>query len=147
MESERLFLQFDWLQSLHFFKVSVGTLQSYRRNKLITCDIFQKLPHLHALHLDLPRKWWINKPMQPGPPLFHEVEPCPRTLQRLIYERAAEISAAYKNVHLTGFLQGGAPVHELSRERSARAEISPTEIEELYTDSDGIDGMQLEADD
>jgi hypothetical protein len=100
----RLRLKFDYLDALHFFKVTVGNLHEYRHNDVLTCDIFEKLPNLNGVTVSLPTYWWIDDARQRGPQLFHDENPCVRILHRFIYERAATELAPYENSRVIGFM-------------------------------------------
>jgi hypothetical protein len=145
----KLYLQFDFLESLHFFKISVGGLARYRSNKFKTCDIFDKLPNLDGIHLNLPFDEWRDATTrwQMGPNLTHPDSPCWRTLHRLIYENAAQVLAPYKNVKVDYFMDAAEEQRFWDFYQTAALALTFTEedFEELYEECGG--GIQLEIED
>lgn len=140
----KLFLQFDFMGSLHFFKVSVGKFNLYRPERFICCDIFERLPNLDGLHIALPMEWWKDREMQIGPRLMHHTVACPRTLHRFIYERAAKALAPYRDVRMHGFIDQ----YEEQRfwdwyENAVLAlQFTSADLDELYAECYG--GIQLD---
>lgn len=139
----KLFLKFNFLDALHFFKVSTGTIHLYRGRDFMTCDIFEKLPCLDGLHIELPTERWKDHPRQPGPDLWHKDEPCPRTLHRFIYERAAEELATYNDVGMDGFMDADEKQRFWDHREAAMLQLRFTtkELEDLYAECSG--GIQL----
>jgi hypothetical protein len=140
----KMCLRLDFMETLHFFKVSVGNLAEYRGRNFMTCDIFQKLPNLDGLHIILPRSWWKDRAIQMGPQLFHETAPCPRTLHRFIYERAAVELAPYRDVRIEGFMDQFEKERfwDCYKEAVLRWEFTIQDLDELYAECGG--GVQLE---
>ncbi|KAJ4357525.1 uncharacterized protein N0V89_002101 [Didymosphaeria variabile] len=103
-------ISFDFVTFYRFFKVRAGGFDKEGRPCCYTYDVFEKMPHLNEIVVRLPKnrkKDWINKPHQIERPLFHAVFPCPRTVFRILYERIAEVLAAYENVSVKNFLEKG----------------------------------------
>jgi hypothetical protein len=142
----KLYLHFNFLDALHFFKVTVGKLDQYRGRHFMTCDVFETLPNLDGLNIVLPTEWWIDDIRQMGPRLFHEFVPCPRTLHRFIYERIAKELAIYGTVKVYGFMDSGEEQHFLNQREAAILSLKFTlaELDELYAECGG--GIQIEVD-
>ncbi|KAF2709752.1 hypothetical protein K504DRAFT_534073 [Pleomassaria siparia CBS 279.74] len=135
----KIYLQFSFRDTLHFFKVSVGGFNRYRPAGFMTCDVFERLPHLNSICLALPTERMHKASYEPDPQLFHETDPCPRTLHRCIYERAAEELAWCKEVVLQFCMD--IDEHERFNELHAAAKsalkFTDEELEELWKECDG----------
>jgi hypothetical protein len=97
----------DFLDYMNFFKVTSGGFERYQNHNLMTYEIFEQLPRLNEIILRLPLRpgrGWRDDPRRFGPLLFHFVDPCPRQLHRVIYERAAEVLEPYKSVRVLNFV-------------------------------------------
>ncbi|KAF2271647.1 uncharacterized protein EI97DRAFT_387424 [Westerdykella ornata] len=136
-----LHIQFDWLESLHFFKVSAGTLPLYRGRDLATVEYFERLPNLRRVDIVLPSGWWKDRcsHTQPGPRLFHEDDPCPRALHRFIYESIAEELVSVRELHVTGFVDETEEEMFWKARQSAKERLKITRLEarEMYMDLEG----------
>ncbi|KAF1995783.1 hypothetical protein P154DRAFT_473726, partial [Amniculicola lignicola CBS 123094] len=91
----KLYLEFDWKHTLHFWGVSNPIFFPPRR--YVGCESFAQLPALDGMWLLLPRQWPYKAHWSRGHwGLFWDSErPCPRMLHRLIYEQAAKTCAHY----------------------------------------------------
>jgi hypothetical protein len=142
----RIWIQMDFLQYLKFFKVTARGFQQYWRTRGLDYEVFEQLPYLNELIIELPdpRARLRDRTRQSEPRLFYD-EPfsCPRTLHRLIYERAAEVLAPY-NVTMVGFMDELEAVYfETLRNNAIKAlKFTSAELEELYLEDGG--GVQLE---
>lgn len=139
----RIDLQFNYPQTMHFFKVSAGGLDKYRDPRFMTCDVFERLPNLKSVGIWLPSEWWIQPPHQ-YPPILHPTHPCPRTLERWIYERIAEELSWLQNVTVKNFMDTieAQMFRELHEAHSLSYTMTKAELDELYSDADG--GISLE---
>ena len=139
----RIFLQFDFLESMHFWKVCIAGFDRYRPKNFITCDTLEKLPNLKNIHVRLPFVWWRDRLTQRGPQLFREVEPCPRTLHQFIYTRIADILAPYKHVKVDMFFDQAEEQHFYNIHQAAALALKLTkkDFDELYEDCEG--GIEL----
>lgn len=138
-------LGMDFMSYLRFFKVTVGGFRRYWKPTDTTYEIFQCLPHLKTIEFCLPlqpQKGWYNKPHLFGPRLFHNTDPCPRMLHRVIYERIAEVLASY-NVEVWNFGDYEEKVRYDSLREAAVSQLKFTSAdwEELYAECGG--GVQL----
>ncbi|KAF1934370.1 uncharacterized protein M421DRAFT_88339 [Didymella exigua CBS 183.55] len=142
---QKISLGMDFLSYMHFFKVTVGGLQQYRKAKALTYEVFGRLPCLNEIVIRLPLRpygGWRDKPGQAGPQLWHEDSPCPGFVHRVIYERITEVLAGY-NVTVQNFIDYA----EMKRYEAARLnaqkalKLTKTELEELYADGSG--GVEL----
>lgn len=145
-------LSMDWLSFMHFFEVIAGgferyykSFKSFHKKKVLTFEVFERLPCLNEIVVRLPLRpygGWQDKPGQCGPQLWHVDSPCPRAVHRVIYERVAEVLAAY-SVTVRNFIDYG----EILRYETARAAavkallFTKEELEELYVEDGG--GVQL----
>jgi hypothetical protein len=138
----KLQLKFNYLETLHFFKVTVGNLHEYRGDKVLTCDVFQKLPNLNNVDILLPKEWWQDEATQIGPQLFHESKPCVRTLHHFIYERAAMELAPYKDFSIRGFMDED----EVQRFKDLHESAMLRLRYEDFSDDESDGGIQLHSD-
>lgn len=105
------------------------------------------MPRLNGIRLYLPlkpHKGWHNPP-QPGPLLFHNTNPCPRLLRRVIYENIAELLAGYSGVVVKDFVDPREEDRYEDLRDAARRKLKFTtaDWEELYAECGG--GIQLDA--
>ncbi|KAF2747470.1 hypothetical protein M011DRAFT_443269 [Sporormia fimetaria CBS 119925] len=145
----RLVLTLDFLDALHFFKVDVGTLAEYRqRIPNTSVEALTQLPNLRSLVYILPDLNWRDYISQPGPRLYDEEDPCPRTLHRWIYEAAATELAmlAIPNVEskVKGFMDHEEKQrwHDLWHTAQLERRFTTQEYAELYAECDG--GVELD---
>lgn len=143
----KICLSFDFISFLHFFKVTVGGFDQYNPGHFLTCDIFERLPHLNAIVILLPwnrKDHWKDVPTQYGPPLFHDTFPCPRVLYRLVYERIAVELASYKDVTVTPFLSTEEEERFWNMREAAilSLKFSDEDFKELYAECGG--GIDIE---
>lgn len=83
----RLSLKFEIMELLGFFRSPMAD----RNDKVVTCDVFQKLPNLNKIYIQLPIRQGRDGL-------------CTRKLHRLIFERAAVELAPYENFVIRGFV-------------------------------------------
>ncbi|KAF2265285.1 hypothetical protein CC78DRAFT_579425 [Lojkania enalia] len=135
----KLYIKFNFLASLHFFKVTAGGLDRYRRPNFMTCDVLNRLPHLNGLIIVLPSEWRVDKISSLPVQLFHETDPCPRTLHRWIYERAAEVLAPYQDVKLHPFIDESEEQNfrQLHQAFALSVNQRKAKVGSLYNGSDG----------
>jgi hypothetical protein len=143
----RLCLDMDFVNYMHFFKVTIGGFGRYTHPQAISYEILEQLPHLHDIIIRLsrqPRRGWKDRPDQRSPRLFFEDFPCPRLLHRVIYERIAETLAIYPCVEVYGFVDVDEKVrfHELRASALDHPAWTEAEYQELYAECGG--GIQLE---
>lgn len=103
----KMHLQFSFLDSLFFFQVTAGSFAQHWKPHWLTYKVLETLPHLKALRLTLPDahgRLEDDLRKQPVSLFYGEPFNCPRTLHRLIYERVAQVLAAYEAVTLHGFM-------------------------------------------
>lgn len=142
----KVWLQFDILGYLDFFKSMAGLtmgIDIQRPEHGVTCDVFNQLPHLNQIIVDLPPSD-NDYPGRVGPLLPHLFNPYPRILHRLIYEQAALQLAAYEDVTVRFFADTGEERHFTALRAAARLALRVTAVEltELYADDGG--GIQLD---
>lgn len=92
----KLHLEFSFLDSMHFFRVEVGSFAQWYRDFRIDHRVFLQLPALNQVIFRLPDAtgYLEDRVPQCGPRLFYgDPFNCPRILHRVIYERAAEVMA------------------------------------------------------
>jgi hypothetical protein len=143
----KVYLEFDFWSSLHFFKVSVCDIDKYRPKDFMTCDVLERLPLLNSIYFYLPtRETPKNDLTRYGPRLFHPEKACPRSLHRLIYEQAAIELASYQGVHMKMFMDQDEEERFLCLHAAAKSTLRFTkeELDQLWEDSDG--GIQLDPD-
>jgi hypothetical protein len=143
----QLYLHMNFLNYMHFFKVTTGDFACYLRPGAISHEVFEQLPHLNEIALRLPcrpRQGWLDDPWQNGPKLFHYEFPCARILHRVIYERVAEILTLYPNVEVKGFVDDYEKdrFYALRKSNMESSKWTAAEYEELYTECGG--GIELE---
>jgi len=141
----RVCMTMDFFELMRFFKVTVGGFERYIKPGSISFEIFDRLPNLAEIFIELPGKprgGWDNTFCR-GPFLFHEDAPCIRALHGLIYERIAASLTLYSHVKVRGFIDGDEKVRFLSLREAAMQEAKWTveEFEELYVECGG--GIQL----
>jgi hypothetical protein len=144
---QKVYLEFDFWSSLHFFKVSACGFDRYRPKDFMTCDAFERLPQLSSIYFYLPtRDQPKNDPMRYGPRLFHNDRACPRSLHRLIYEQAAKELAPYLGVHMMMFMDQDEENRFTDLYAAAKSSLKFTdqELNQLWEDSDG--GVPLDLD-
>ena len=142
----KIYLEFDFMSYMWFFKVTAGGIHLERPKGCMTCDVFDLLPHLNQIVIALPIQY-DSKKRYYGPMLVHDDEPCPRTLHRLIYEKVAVELAAYKNVEVHYFIDDDEKQRYTGMRQSAQLALkfSEDELVELYADDEG--GIALSEDD
>lgn len=135
----KLYLEFGFLYSLYFFKVSVGKIDRFRPRNLITCDILKQMPQLTALYIVLPREWYFHSPKATLMNFWHPERPCPRIVSRWIYERVAEVLACYEDVCVFPFMDESEEKNFRDLREAARLswKMNEQELRELYEDEDG----------
>jgi hypothetical protein len=141
----KLNIQFNWLDALYFFKVSIGSLDQWRPKSHITYEVFEKLPNLDGLRITLPNQWQNHEPViRRGPKLFREEDPCPRVLHRMIYESIATHLASYSDLSVTGFMDVDEGQLFSDHREAAILSLKMTveESKELYAECGG--GVQLD---
>jgi hypothetical protein len=143
----RVFLSLDFVSSMHFFKVTVGGFQSYWQSGSISCEVFKQLPHLAEIAIQLPqrpRQGWRDTPGQCGPQLFHDHNPCPRMLHRIIYKQIAELLAIYPQLKVKDFGDDDEKdrFETLRKEAMEKLKWTRVDYDELYADCGG--GIELE---
>lgn len=142
----KIHMQLSFLTYLHFFKITTGDFQRYWNPRYLDYEVFELLPHLSELIIDLPdaRGKLVDKSFQQGPPLFYPGFECPRILHRLIYERATEVLAPYPNVGMCGFVDELEELRFKALRKTAveALRFTSADLEELYAEDGG--GVELE---
>ncbi|CAO2657289.1 Nn.00g034150.m01.CDS01 [Neocucurbitaria sp. VM-36] len=142
----RVSLQMGFLDYFNFFKVTVGGFERFWRPNHVDYELFEQLPHLNELIINLPdiTGRLEDKPAQPSPPLFYEDFVCPRILHQFIYEQAAEVLAPYQNVKMYGFIDESEALRFRALRENTRRNLKFTtkELDELYAEGGG--GVELE---
>jgi hypothetical protein len=143
----KICLQFDFLSYIYFFKVTTSGIDYWKPQNLVTCDVFDQLPNLNEIVIDLPTEYDHRSQRQAGPRLDHADEPCPRALLRQIYERIAIELASFKEVKVLSHLDDEEEQRYRGLRESAilRLKFTSAELQELYADDGG--GIELDADD
>ncbi|KAF2691633.1 hypothetical protein K458DRAFT_381479 [Lentithecium fluviatile CBS 122367] len=141
----KVHLHFDFLSYLYFFKVTVDDIDRRRPEGYATSDVFEQLPHLNEIVVGLPTSYDRYQGLY-GPLLFHDRDPCPRILHRLIYEKVAADLAHHNEVGVRLFIDEDEERRFRDLRESARLALKFTEEElrELYADDGG--GIVLEGD-
>lgn len=139
---QKISLGMDFVSSMHFFEVEVGNFQRHNGVSGLTYRVFERLPNLNEIVIRLPlrpRTGWMNPLHARGPPLFHELEPCPGKLHRVIYERIAVALAEYELVEVRNFIFESEEQRFLKKRAEARKarKFTKKELEELYADDRG----------
>ncbi|KAJ4992704.1 hypothetical protein SVAN01_01750 [Stagonosporopsis vannaccii] len=142
----KISLSMNFHSFIHFFKVQIGGFQQLQKSQGPAYDIFERMPNLNEIEIRLPQRprgGWRNNPCTGEPPLFHYDRPCPRILHRLIYERAAEVLAPYRNVTLRNFIDSDENQRFLTARLQAMEAFKFTmvDLEDLYDDDGG--GIEL----
>ncbi|EUC34740.1 hypothetical protein COCCADRAFT_3941 [Bipolaris zeicola 26-R-13] len=140
-------LQLSFLDSMHFFKVTIGSFAQYFQQFRLDYGIFGLLPCLNEIRIQLPnaRGYLADGPRQQGPRLFYgDPFNCPRILHRIVYEKAAEALATYENVTVYGFMDEVEKESfcKLRDEERKKMRFTVEELEELYREDGG--GVELE---
>lgn len=142
----KICLQFDFFSFFRLFKVTAGGFARMRQPHYMTCNVFDRMPHLDALIIILPTGTAQSLQDQPRqyPKLFHRHSPCPRILLRFIYERIAVELTSYEDLTVKNFLDADEEEHFENRRDKARLALKskPGERNELYADIEG--GIELE---
>jgi len=142
----KIALGFKFVEFFHFFKVTAGKFDQFRPGDIITCDVFDRLPHLNEIVIFFPSKdCWRDYPMQMGPCLFDEKDPCLLVLYRILFERMAEALALYKHVKIKNLpdLALRDCFWEMRRAAMSRAaKFDEVELKKLYADCGG--GVKLD---
>ncbi|KAH8726804.1 hypothetical protein GQ44DRAFT_612864 [Phaeosphaeriaceae sp. PMI808] len=144
----RVHIEMSFLDTMHFFQVTVGNFKLYLQSDCISFSVYEKLPHLKEISIQLPRqprKGWKDRLGQCGPTLFHHDLPCPRALHRIIYERIAEVLTLYKHVRVIGFADNieEARFYELRAAAMEKAKWTTGDYDQLYAECGG--GIQIES--
>lgn len=142
----RVCITMGFYDSMSFFRVTVGGFGQYTKASSLSYEVFDRLPHLAEIAIQLPgkpRKGWSNLFCR-GPILFHHESPCPRTLHRLIYERIADCLALYPHLIVRGFIddEEQARFDSLREAAMENPKWTPEEFDELYAECGG--GVQLD---
>ncbi|CBX94495.1 hypothetical protein LEMA_P119860.1 [Plenodomus lingam JN3] len=143
----RVCMRMDFHSYFSFFKLTSHGLRDHWSRFNSGYEMLEQLPALEVVVLELPEPEGTSSRYRPSrmmPPLFYRDHECPRTLHRLIYEKAAEVLALYPVVAVFGFID------ELEKERFyslRRAAIeglkfTSDELADLYKDDGG--GIELE---
>jgi hypothetical protein len=142
----KMHLQFSFLDSLHFFKVTAGSFSQHWKSYHLDYEVFERLPYLNELVIKLPDATGRldDDSRQPVQLFYGEPFNCPRILHRLIYEKAAETLAHIENVKMDGFIDDEEMVRfsKLLEHAKRGLKISTKELEELYMEDTG--GVELE---
>lgn len=138
---QKISISMDFLSLMRFFKVTARGFHRYHQSQGLTYDMFERLPFLNEIVVRLPLRpygGWRHRPQAGGPQLWHADSPCPRALHRLIYERIAELLAAYKVTVLNFLEEGEKQVYEAVRQEAVKAlKFTERELQELYAETDG----------
>ncbi|PSN63154.1 hypothetical protein BS50DRAFT_679492 [Corynespora cassiicola Philippines] len=143
-------LRFSFVDTMHFFKVEAGGFQqAFPDSYHCDCDIFETLPNLKYVLINLPSTTMGIKEdkMEPNrAKIFHPESPCPRLLHRLIYEPVAYLLAHY-DVEVLGFgdEEEVRRYRELRLAATASLKFTHDELAELYAECGG--GVQLPLED
>jgi hypothetical protein len=142
----KICLQFGFLDYLYFFKVTTGGIDRYRPERCVTSNVFDQMPNLNQIVVDLPKNYDRGQGRM-GPILSHQVDPCPRILQRLIYEQVALELTAYRDVTVRFLLDADEEQRFICKRESAQLELKFTaeELIDLYADDEG--GIPVDEDD
>lgn len=143
----KICMAMDFLQYLHFFKITTGGFQRYWYRFHENYNIFEQLPNLREVVIKLPDplvEGMSDHPRQRGPLLFCEDFPCPRTLHRLIFERAAEVLPPNLQVKVCGFMDNfeQQQYEKLRGNAIKAAKLTASDLDELYAEDGG--GIELE---
>lgn len=143
---QKMCMEMDFLEYMHFFKVTVGGFQRFWNPAWVDYQVFDRLPQLNELIIKLsdPRGRLKDNPRQRGPSLFYPGFECPRILHRIIYDKAAEVLAPDLNVKMYGFMDEVEEAQFVTLRQSVieASKFSKADLEELYADDDG--GVELE---
>jgi hypothetical protein len=146
-------LQFTFLDSMHFFKVTKDNIHLQRDSDLVTCEVLDQMPNLTEIHIDLPTRYdhrceWSG--YRYGP-LVHNEDPCPRTLHRVIYEQIAIELATHENVSVRNLMDEDEELRFKAMRKSAqrRHKLTAADMVELYAvgTEEREGGILLPADD
>lgn len=142
----RITMGMRFFEYMLFFKVTVGGFERYLRPGAISYEVFDQLPHLSEVFIKLPgrpRRGWSNI-LLPGPFMFHHDSPCPRTLHRIIYEKALNTLALCPSLKVCGFVDADeeARFNELRAVTLKSAKWTAADYKELYAECGG--GVTLE---
>ncbi|KAF2735154.1 hypothetical protein EJ04DRAFT_511990 [Polyplosphaeria fusca] len=136
-------IEFDYLEALHFFKASIGGLEHHRPSNYMTCDVFERLPYLNGVTIWLTRKWW-TKGSYILFNIWHDTDPCTRTLERWIYERVAQALNWLSDVTIKNFMDENEErmFRDLHEAHQLSYKMTKAEHDDLYKDEGG--GISLE---
>ncbi|KAF3004035.1 hypothetical protein E8E13_000866 [Curvularia kusanoi] len=142
----KISLSMDFLPFMRFFEVEIGGFQKHRSRRGLTYHAFDRLPHLNEIVLILPGRphsGWRHNPYCGGPQLFHDEDPCPRRLHRVIYERIAVLLAWHSKLTVRNFVDGEEEQRFAEQRVEAVHALNFTEddLHELYADDGG--GIEL----
>ena len=143
----KIYLELSFIHALCFFKVTAGSFAQHLRPHDLSYEVFEKLPHLNEVIFKLPdASGYLEDNLRERPVSIFYGEPfnCPRTLHRLIYERAAEVLAPYDVVKFHGFMDEDEQIRFLKFRDAAKKELKITteELGQLYKEDYG--GVELE---
>jgi hypothetical protein len=142
----QLYLQFSFMDSLQFFKVTAGSFSQYWKSYHLDYEVFERLPYLNELTIKLPdvKCFLEDNSKQPVRLFYGEPFNCPRILHRLIYERTAEVLAPFRDFKMHGFIDNEEEMRffELLEHATRDLKMTTEELEELYREDMG--GIALE---
>lgn len=140
----KIFIAFDFLTYLHFFKVPAVETGGWLQSEFMTCDIFDRMPYLNEIIIQLPTELHDRKHKSfdvrvRGPPWRHPLSPCPRMLGRMIYEQIAERLATFEKVDVWCFIDDNEEhrFDQLRRVARRTLNLSRDDLIELYQDDQG----------
>jgi hypothetical protein len=140
-----MYLEFSFLDSLHFFKVTTGSFSQHWKSYHLDHEVFERLPYLNELIIKLPdAKGFLEDDYRQPVRLFYgEPFNCPRVLHRLIFERAATVLAPLENFKMHGFIDNEEERRFIEFLACAKRGLKITikELEELYREDVG--GVEL----
>jgi len=142
----RIYMDMNFFNYMQFFRVTVGGYERYQELDSVSYEVLDQLPHLTDIAIKLPGRppgGWTNI-RRPGPWLFHDDSPCPRTLHRIIYERALEVLTIYPRIKMHNFVDEDEETrfNELREAAMENAKWTAADYKELYEECGG--GVQLE---
>ncbi|KAL6712357.1 hypothetical protein ACN47E_000234 [Coniothyrium glycines] len=141
----KVHLQLDFLDSMHFFKVTAGEFYRFWQPFPKDYHIIGRLPHLNELIIKLPDpRGRLEDTYRQLPGMWYKDFECPRFIHRLIYERAAEALAPIENVKMYGFMDETEELRFRKLHEDAKKALLLThdELAELYMDIEG--GISLD---
>jgi hypothetical protein len=141
----KMYLEFSFLDSLHFFKVTTGYFSQHWKSYHLDHEVFERLPYLNELIIKLPDAKGLLEDdyRQPVRLFYGEPFNCARILHRLIFERAAKVLAPLENFKMYGFIDNEEEGRFIEFLACAKRglKITTKELEELYREDMG--GVEL----